>query len=202
MDETSNQLGDERVVINVSELVERQNLTRELHEQVSKYQQESGGTVSELESDTEVRRASGGLSASISIELVSRLESLLRSIDTRTAGSTNPMAGREIREVRSGRETAFRGRMDNSSGIRVIPLRVARSDDKGNTDADGRSGAGGVSGSFQNTLYQSAWHGSPHKFDKFFLDAIGTGKGAQAHGWIEKTQEYRQEIGVEEELLT
>jgi len=26
------------------------------------------------------------------------------------------------------------------------------------------------------------WHGSPHKFDKFRLDAIGTGEGAQAYG--------------------
>lgn len=31
--------------------------------------------------------------------------------------------------------------------------------------------------------YQSAFHGSPHKFDKFDLGAIGTGEGAQAHGW-------------------
>lgn len=31
--------------------------------------------------------------------------------------------------------------------------------------------------------FQSAYHGSPHKFDEFSLDAIGTGEGAQAHGW-------------------
>lgn len=31
--------------------------------------------------------------------------------------------------------------------------------------------------------YQAAWHGSPHDFDKFDLGAIGTGEGAQAHGW-------------------
>ena len=34
-----------------------------------------------------------------------------------------------------------------------------------------------------NTLYQSAWHGSPHRFDRFDLGAIGTGEGAQVHGW-------------------
>lgn len=34
-----------------------------------------------------------------------------------------------------------------------------------------------------NTYFQSAYHGSPHKFDEFSLDAIGTGEGAQAHGW-------------------
>jgi hypothetical protein len=27
-----------------------------------------------------------------------------------------------------------------------------------------------------------AWHGSPHKFDRFSMDAIGTGEGAQAYG--------------------
>jgi len=30
---------------------------------------------------------------------------------------------------------------------------------------------------------QSAWHGSPYVFDRFDLGAIGTGAGAQAHGW-------------------
>lgn len=30
---------------------------------------------------------------------------------------------------------------------------------------------------------QIVWHGSPHKFDEFSLAHIGTGEGAQAHGW-------------------
>ena len=30
---------------------------------------------------------------------------------------------------------------------------------------------------------QSAWHGSPYKFDKFSLDHVGSGEGAQAFGW-------------------
>lgn len=33
------------------------------------------------------------------------------------------------------------------------------------------------------TFNQSAWHGSPHDFVEFLLSAIGTGEGAQAHGW-------------------
>lgn len=32
-------------------------------------------------------------------------------------------------------------------------------------------------------LYEIAYHGTPHKFDKFSLENIGTGEGAQAHGW-------------------
>lgn len=30
---------------------------------------------------------------------------------------------------------------------------------------------------------QSAYHGSPHVFDRFSTDAMGTGEGAQAYGW-------------------
>lgn len=30
---------------------------------------------------------------------------------------------------------------------------------------------------------QTAWHGSPYKFDRFSNEAIGTGEGAQAHGY-------------------
>ena len=32
-------------------------------------------------------------------------------------------------------------------------------------------------------LYQTAYHGSPHNFDRFATDAIGTGEGAQSFGW-------------------
>lgn len=37
----------------------------------------------------------------------------------------------------------------------------------------------GVSGAFA----QRAWHGSPHVFESFSTEHIGTGEGAQAHGW-------------------
>ena len=32
-------------------------------------------------------------------------------------------------------------------------------------------------------LFQPAWQGSPHNFTEFALSAIGSGEGAQAHGW-------------------
>ena len=35
----------------------------------------------------------------------------------------------------------------------------------------------------QQVLFQSAYHGSPYRFDSFTTDKIGTGEGAQAHGW-------------------
>lgn len=34
-----------------------------------------------------------------------------------------------------------------------------------------------------NVFFQSAYHGTPHNFEKFDLGAIGSGEGAQAHGW-------------------
>lgn len=34
-----------------------------------------------------------------------------------------------------------------------------------------------------NTLFQTAYHGTPHRFDEFSLEHIGEGEGAQAHGW-------------------
>jgi len=43
----------------------------------------------------------------------------------------------------------------------------------------GKGEATGTGISFQ----VEAWHGSPHKFDKFTTDRIGTGEGAQAFGW-------------------
>ena len=35
----------------------------------------------------------------------------------------------------------------------------------------------------QESFDQSAWHGTPHDFDVFDLGGIGTGEGAQVHGW-------------------
>ncbi|MDF0750270.1 hypothetical protein NLU14_08510 [Marinobacter sp. 71-i] len=32
-------------------------------------------------------------------------------------------------------------------------------------------------------MFRLAYHGTPHKFDKFSLEAMGTGEGAQAYGW-------------------
>lgn len=41
----------------------------------------------------------------------------------------------------------------------------------------------GVNDGSGQVLFQSAYHGTPHRFNEFSLGAIGTGEGAQAHGW-------------------
>ena len=42
---------------------------------------------------------------------------------------------------------------------------------------------GAFSSDDTNIFHQSAWHGTPHDFDGFDIGAIGTGEGAQVHGW-------------------
>lgn len=52
-----------------------------------------------------------------------------------------------------------------------------------------------------NIYFQSAYHGTPHRFDEFSTENIGTGEGAQAHGWglyfaenKEVSEEYRRKL--------
>lgn len=52
-----------------------------------------------------------------------------------------------------------------------------------------------------NVYYQSAYHGTPHKFDEFSTENIGSGEGHQAHGWglyfaenKRVSEEYREKL--------
>lgn len=56
---------------------------------------------------------------------------------------------------------------------------------------------------FQTTLFQPAFHGSPHRFEEFSLHAIGSGEGNQTFGWglyfasqREVAEHYRQALVV------
>ena len=55
------------------------------------------------------------------------------------------------------------------------------------------------------SLDQTAYHGTPHRFNDFSLEHIGTGEGAQAHGWglyfaenKDVSEDYRRRLGVGE----
>jgi hypothetical protein len=59
-----------------------------------------------------------------------------------------------------------------------------------------------------DVLFQPAYHGTPHRFDRFSTDAIGTGEGAQAYGWglyfagsKEVAEWYRENLGTAEGIL-
>ncbi len=58
---------------------------------------------------------------------------------------------------------------------------VFRSARSGKTAKRGQM-AGKIAGPVGSEL-QPAWHGTPHKFDKFSTEHIGSGEGAQAFGW-------------------
>ena len=47
----------------------------------------------------------------------------------------------------------------------------------------GGLGGYGLGKAAQKLNTQTVWHGSPYKFDRFSNEAIGTGEGAQAHGY-------------------
>lgn len=74
-------------------------------------------------------------------------------------------------------ELVERLKQDNAYHQFIDPARVqanpnARDDERAKYEPNNPS-----------TYYQIAYHGTPHRFDAFSLDAIGTGEGAQAHGW-------------------
>lgn len=74
-------------------------------------------------------------------------------------------------------ELVERLKQDNAYHQFIDPARVqanpnARDDERAKYEPNNPS-----------TYYQIAYHGTPYKFDKFTLDNIGAGEGAQAHGW-------------------
>lgn len=57
-------------------------------------------------------------------------------------------------------------------------------DGTGNTNSTNQKIDSNRSGNQGDSYFQTnAWHGSPHDFDKFMLDHIGTGEGNQSYGW-------------------
>ncbi len=67
--------------------------------------------------------------------------------------------------------------------------RAGRSFAQSNVEGSGRGVAEGISpgeeafGGVGRTYDQPVYHGGPHIFDKFDLNKVGTGEGAQAYGW-------------------
>ena len=98
-----------------------------------------------------------------------------------------PIVGRKIAQnvatgVTSGLasgavEGLGRGLMENQN-----PLKTMATDSLAGGLLGGLGGYG-LGKVAQKLNTQTAWHGSPYKFDKFDNAYIGTGEGAQAHGY-------------------
>lgn len=83
-----------------------------------------------------------------------------------------PLVGKDAAETYGKLHSAQARAFEAAYGVDAAGLMKRRSvglDDSGTT-------AG-------TSFDQTAYHGTPHRFDEFSLDAIGTGEGAQAHGW-------------------
>lgn len=82
------------------------------------------------------------------------------------------------KKIKANRELATQSvppQMASTLSIREVLQGVKDVDGNPYINSDG-------SGNFA-VYNQPAYHGSPHEFDKFDLGAIGSGEGAQAHGW-------------------
>ncbi len=85
-----------------------------------------------------------------------------------------PGSENQIRSVNAAFDPQYKGA--NMLGSALLPAATAGLLATQSDDAE----AGFVTKGGKTLL--EAFHGSPHKFDKFSMDAIGTGEGAQAYG--------------------
>jgi hypothetical protein len=92
----------------------------------------------------------------------------------RTA-ATSPEEADALLEIYKARASSAGESFDDYVGKRIKGVEKTTSD-KSVYLAQRQSGK-------PDALAQPAYHGSPHKFDKFTTDAMGTGEGAQAYGW-------------------
>jgi hypothetical protein len=92
----------------------------------------------------------------------------------RTA-ATSPEEADALLEIYKARASSAGETFDDYVGKRIKGVEKTTSD-KSVYLAQRQSGK-------PDALAQPAYHGSPHKFDKFTTDAMGTGEGAQAYGW-------------------
>lgn len=85
------------------------------------------------------------------------------------------ISAKKIEDNRPSATLNVQGTLPSKISIREVLQGVKDVDGNPYINSDG-------SGNFA-VYNQTAYHGSPHKFDKFDLGAIGSGEGAQAHGW-------------------
>ena len=78
---------------------------------------------------------------------------------------------------------------DSPAAVAFSPAQIKSVDNRGTFDSTG------------NIYNQSAWHGSPYRFDEFDLGEIGSGEGAQVHGWgLYFAEDQNVAIGYREKL--
>ena len=96
----------------------------------------------------------------------------VRQEEQRLVREMQPLVGKEAAETYGKLHSAQARACEAAYGVDAAGLMKRRS--------VGLEDSGTTAGT---SFDQTAYHGTPHRFDEFSLDAIGTGEGAQAHGW-------------------
>ncbi|MDL2267207.1 hypothetical protein LJC46_04370 [Desulfovibrio sp. OttesenSCG-928-G15] len=119
---------------------------------------------------------------------------LLRIITHEMKGKTAEIDGVEVYDIIRERPYSSSGRT-TERGVTGHPSKITI-----------RQMLSGVKDSEGKVYFQSAYHGSPHRFDDFSLEHIGSGEGAQAYGWglyfagkKEIAEWYREKLAVDED---
>jgi|GEM_PF-880052 len=98
--------------------------------------------------------------------------------------------GNKIEDKHSGKQGAFSldekisAAIKADSSVETLIKQLGGKLVNGKLQADDKTKAK-IESQFDSDKWKHsiAWHGTPHNFDSFTLDAIGTGEGAQVHGW-------------------
>lgn len=96
----------------------------------------------------------------------------VRQEEQRLVREMQPLVGKDAAETYGKLHSAQARAFEAAYGVDAAGLMKRRS--------VGLEDSGTTAGT---SFDQTAYHGTPHRFDEFSLDAIGTGEGAQAHGW-------------------
>ena len=106
-------------------------------------------------------------------------EAIAEAIDDYTKNGPGDMPGKV--KLAMDRVLAFFRRLGNV--MRGRGFQTATDIFEGLQAGDFQTADGTPDAAAMDRYLQTAWHGSPHEFDQFTTDAIGTGEGAQAYGW-------------------
>lgn len=122
----------------------------------------------------------------------------VRQEEQRLVKEMLPLVGKDAAETYGKLHSAQARAFEAAYGIDAAGLMKRRS--------VGLEDSGTTAGS---SFDQTAYHGTPHEFDEFSLDAIGTGEGAQAHGWglyfaqnIDVSEGYRKRLAFNNDIYS
>ena len=131
-------------------------------------------------------------------------EAIAEAIDDYTKNGPGEMSGKV--KLAMDRVLAFFRRLGNV--MRGRGFQTATDIFEGLQAGDFQTADGTPDAAAMDRYLQTAWHGSPHEFDRFSTEAIGTGEGAQAYGWglyftdkEEIARHYRDTLSKDDRLV-